>query len=766
MASNRKRDSWIVCLLVALATVCVYGQVVHFSFVSFDDPDYVYENSMVREGLSWKTIKWAFTTSHASNWHPLTWLSHLLDWTLYGSNAGGHHVTNLLLHLATSLVLFFALRRLTGTIWRSGLVCALFALHPLHVESVAWISERKDVLSALFWMLTMFFYAGYTASVGTTNGVRQRLQYGFAIASFTLGLLAKQMLVTLPFVLLLLDLWPLKRCQPWTWTRLAKLVVEKIPFFLIAAIFIPIVVSVQKGGGAVVAVDLVPLDQRLENAVVSYSRYALKLLWPTKLAVFYPYPDIWPLSVFLSAAAFFVVGWVVALWKFKTKPYLFVGWSFFIGTLVPVIGIVQVGAQSMADRYSYIPSVGFFVAAVWICSDIVSEYATRRRIAAVVAVAVLVTLSVAAYLQTTSWRDSVTLYSRGLRNTERNLTLEMNLGSEYLDLKLTNAAIERFEAALKVYPNDPLTHGNLARIYTAQRNWAEGNKHYEIAITSSPYNARLQNSYGYALLRQGRVEEALAHLRRALELNPSLAPALFNYGDALRQSGKDDEAIKMLERGLEIEPNEPGAHAMLGTLYYAHGKLEQAQNHLETALRLRPGFGEAHRNLALVLIAPGRQPSPAVLREAGAHLRKAIEINGNDFLAFTELGSLALRTNDLRSGVSFFQKALAIKPDMPEILNNLAWILATSSDNTIRDGKEAVRLANRACEQVHFQVPVFVGTLAAAYAESGDFAKAVETGEKAYQLAQDSGKKDVAERNLELLKLYRAGQPYHEPKRE
>ena len=767
MESKQKRDCWWVCLLLTVATLALYFPVIHFDFVTFDDPEYVFENPGIKQGISTKSLTWAFTTTHAGNWHPLTWISHTLDWTLFGANAGGHHFTNVILHLASTLILFFTLRRMTGAIWRSGFVAALFALHPLHIESVAWVSERKDVLSALFWMLTMLFYARYvTIRADAENHLTRAavFNYTFAVIAFALGLLAKQMLVTLPFVLLLLDIWPLKRRSAVNFREFLKLFLEKIPFFAITGIFIPVAIWAQKVGNAVVSSDVIPLDRRIENIMVSYFRYFAKMVWPTKLSVFYPYPDIWPISMFVSAAMFLIVGWAIAIWQLKRRPFIFVGWSWFLGVLVPVIGLLQIGSQSMADRYSYIPLIGLFIAISWGVCELEAKGRAWRRVVVIGMCGLVAGCTLMSARQLPNWKNSVALYESGLASSEKNITLHMNLGSTFLEEGKTNAALEQYTAVLKINPVDPLTHGNLARIYAAQGDWDRAVQHYETALLADPRNARLHNTYGFSLAKRDKLDEAVQHFQAALDSKPDLVQAAFNLGDALRRQGKTEEAIAAFERGLQIDPNDSAAHLNLGTLLLSKDRNSEAEAHFREALRLQPDFAQAHHNLAMALLAEEKTNSSIPLQvEAKLHFREAIRLNTNNAIAHAQLAFLANKENDVSESVREYRAALNINPEWPDVLNNLAWILATDPDPKVRNGDEAVRLAERACQLVGFKTPMFIGTLAAAYAEAGNFEKAIEMGDAAYQTANSAGQTEVAEKNLELLKLYRAGQPYWAP---
>jgi len=595
---NLRRDCTIVLLLVA-ATVAAYWQVCGHGFVYHDDDMYVYENPHVQEGLTPANVVWAFARPHIGHWHPLTWLSYMVDVELFGVNPGALHRTNLLLHVVNTVLLFVVLRRLTGAPWRSAFVAALFALHPLHVEPVAWISSRKDVLSGVFLMLTMLAYARYVDRPGV-------LRYSLVVLLFALGLMSKPMLVTLPFVLLLLDYWPLGRFQfgqivksvgqqsrkslnafsHWKLSR--HLLLEKIPLFALSAISSIVTFLVQRTAGAVTSVETLPLKLRIANTFVSYLTYIQKMVWPSRLAMFYPYPDktdlIWQTVVFALLLLIISLG---VVWLMRRRRYLLTGWLWYLGTLVPVIGLVQVGDQALADRYTYVPLTGLFIIIAWGVPDLIAKWRFRKPALAASAIAVLLALSICAYLQHRHWRDTITLCEHALEVTEDN--------------------------------------------YVA---------HFCMADDS---------------LRKGKIDRAIADYRQCLRIKPSYFKALGGLAAALRRQGKTDQAIK----------------------YYTQ------------AIRRKPGW-----------VFP---------------------------------------------------------------VNNLAWLLATHKETKFRNPKEAVRLAHEACKLTNYENPTILDTLAAAYAIDNKFHQAIQTAEKALELAEVTRQKKLTEQIRNRLRLYKAGRPYIEP---
>ena len=464
------------CLALAAATIAVYAQVRGHAFIDFDDNCYVYDNPMVKKGLSAAGAAWAFTTFSCANWHPVTWLSHMTDMSLFGLDPGAYHVVSLGLHVATALILFAAFVTMTGRPWPSAIVAAVFALHPLHVESVAWIAERKDVLSAFWAALALFCYARYARK-------RTVWRYAAMALALALGLMSKPMLVTFPFLLLLVDIWPLRRLAwPPDLRMLGRLVAEKLPLFAMAAASSVLTFAAQRGGGAVWSLTRLPLPDRLATAVVAYARYVLKAFWPVDLGVLYPYQNHPPLLVFAVLAGLAAVtAWTIV--SARKRPYLLVGWLWYLGMLVPVIGLVQVGSQSMADRYMYLPLVGLTAAVVWLVADLVNGRVAAGRAAAVVACAVLAAFAALTYRQAGYWRSSLPLFEHTLAATGPNYVIHKNIGVV-------------------------LEHEG--------RN-AEAIEHYNKSLAINPRYAEAHNAMGVVLAKEGRNEEALAHYAKALE---------------------------------------------------------------------------------------------------------------------------------------------------------------------------------------------------------------------------------------------------------
>jgi protein O-mannosyl-transferase len=582
-----------LCLALSLATLAVYWQTSEHDFVAYDDDQYVYANSIVKAGITASGVRWAFTTFFYANWHPLTWLSHMLDCQLFGVNAEAHHVINLGFHLASALLLFGVLLRMTRQPWRSSLVAGIFALHPLHVESVAWISERKDVLSTFFAILTLLLYVRYT-EVSTT---RRYVAMAFV---FALGLMAKPMLVTLPIVLILLDLWPLRRLDwPPTSPVMRHLTWEKTPLFAMSAVSSILTFLAQRNYGSVIALNRLPLPARLANAAVAYVSYIAKACWPVDLAVLYPAYELAAEKV--AAACLILITATVGAWlSAKRRPYLLVGWLWYLLMLVPVIGLVQVGLQSMADRYTYLPLVGLSLAVVWGVADFVKGRYFLRAISAALAVVVLLALSANAYRQVGYWRSSQTLFEHTLAVTRGNYIIHNNLGVTLAGQGRHEEAISHYRKALAIAPDYPDAHANLGKellksgkfgealphlvealrlksdqpqvhadlgvLLAAQGNFEEARQHLQESLRLSPQNPEGHSNLCFVLQRMGRLDEAINHCSEALRLKSDLLDARFNLGTALAAQGKKADAVVELSRVLAANPDYPGARSAIGQL--------------------------------------------------------------------------------------------------------------------------------------------------------------------------------------------------------
>ena len=570
-----------VCLFLIISILCVYWQVRNFSFVNYDDGQYVTENYHVQAGLTLESLRWSLTATQASNWHPLTWLSHMLDCQIYGMNPGHHHMTSVLFHILNSLLLFFIFKKMSGSLWKSAFVAALFALHPLHVESVAWVAERKDVLSTFFWMLTLWCYTRYVES--------SRLdKYLLVILFFILGLMAKPMLVTLPFVLLLLDYWPLQRFQLKSSknNNPAKqrpfyfgLIWEKIPLFFLSAASGVVTYLVQKSGGAVSSLVVIPFHDRITNALVSYVSYIGKILWPHNLAVLYPYQRSIALWKIAGAGMLLTMISVFVFRMLRSKPYFAVGWLWYLGTLVPVIGIVQVGSQALADRYTYVPLIGIFLMVAWGISDWVSKRHYRRIILFTLTAIIFSLLTITSRLQVKYWSNSVTLFDHAINVTGDNSTAQLNLGAALTVQGEIEKAEKHYKAALKINPNLAEAHLNIG-VYL------KGGGKLDDAISH------------FSKVLNGKSEK---HYLEVIKINPGYAKAYNNLGVILAGQNKVEAAIVFLSKALQISPGYAGAHFNLGKIYFNRNDPEKAISHYKKALQFDANMIQALYHLSWIL---------------------------------------------------------------------------------------------------------------------------------------------------------------------
>jgi protein O-mannosyl-transferase len=624
---NRAREL-CVYLLLFLATFAVYGQVRHFDFVNFDDPEYVTENNHVRAGLTWDGLSWACTSYDAENWFPLTWISHMADCQFFGLRSGWHHLTNVLLHALGSLLLFAALKRMTGALWRSAFVAFLFALHPLHVESVAWIAERKDVLCAFFWFLTLWCYARYAQQ----PGVRR---YLLVVLGFSCGLMAKPMTVTLPFVLLLLDVWPLRRAN-----RLAILW-EKLPFFALAAGVSVVTYVAQQQGHAVQSLHALPAGLRVANALVTYIAYIARMFWPTKLAVFYPYSHKLPGWYALAAGATLAGITAQALRWFRSCPYLAVGWFWYLGTLVPVIGLVQVGGQSSADRYTYLPTVGLAIMLSWGTADILKRWPRARTMVAVSALAACSACVVLTWIQLAYWANTESLFRHAVDVTSDNYIAHNNLADYYLSKLRNDEARTHVIEALRIQPNYAEAHVNLATIFRRTEKTVEAEREYRVALTLQPRNVEGHSGYGALLFNQGRANEALREFWEAVQLRPEYAEGHFVLGRMFASMGRTDQAIPEFLEALRLRPDHADAHHSLGVALLSRGRLNEALAEFRAEAQLKPMDASIHNNLGQLLASLGR------LDEAIGQFSEALRIKPDFDAARKGLETTSARRNRL-----------------------------------------------------------------------------------------------------------------------
>lgn len=745
-------------LALGVITLSLYLPMWRHEFLAYDDQHYVTENRMVQDGLTAKGVVWAFGF-HAGNWHPLAWISHMLDCQLFGLNPGGHHLTNALLHTASTVLLFAFLLRVTGAPWRSAAVAALFGWHPLHVESVAWVAERKDVLCAGFWMLTLLAYARYAQASGARMP-RSRLWYGLTLLLFVLALMSKPMAVTLPCVLLLLDFWPLQRVAGVKGQKadegpqrhaLSWLAAEKIPFLALSAGACALTVAAQQS--AIVSTAGLSISQRLTHALVSYAHYLGAMFWPRELAVYYPYEVNLPSGTIILSATVLVAITVGAVWTRKRRPWVAVGWFWFLGTLVPVIGLVQVGDQAWADRYTYLPLIGLFIAVVWLVAEIMPNRKLAGALALVVAIAMMATTS----RQLRHWQNTRSLFAHAEQVTKNNHMAITMLGSLLAKEGKLDEAIEKYRAALRLRPGYPEAHFFLGNAYDQQGNLEAAAAEYEQALWYAPLKGPAHILLGVALAKLNRPEDAAAHYAAALQLDATSAVAHNNLARLRHTQGRLDEAIEHYTAAAKLDPMLAQAHNNLGIVLLQRGRVAEGTVELRAALRLNPTNSESQFNLALALNQQGQWTEAAEL------FRQTVGTALHDANAHSQFALALARLGQTREAMAHFATALLAQPDFAAALDGLAWILATDERAEYRNGEEAVRMATRACELTARKDPVKLKTLAATYAETGRFADAMTVIENARELAAAAGREALTAECRQMRENFAAGKPWRTP---
>jgi Flp pilus assembly protein TadD len=640
--------------MLLLVTIALYWPATKCDFTNYDDKQYVLDNARVTGGMTWGNVWWAFGSGYVANWHPVTWLSHMLDCQLYGVQPWGHHLTNVVLHALNAMLVFVWLQGMTGARWRSLLVAGMFAMHPLHVESVAWVAERKDVLSGFFGLLALIFYGRYgrqrwrvergefhaqgALALGFGGGV---LDYGLALVFLALGLMSKPMLVTWPLVMLLLDYWPLGRMER---SALWRLVWEKMPFFVMAAAASVVTFLVQQRGGALRAVEALPLGERGANALISYCRYLGKLFWPADLAVFYPYAGSWPVVEVLLAGGLLVgiTGLLIA--QRRRCPYLLMGWLWYCGTLAPVSQVVQTGSHAMADRYMYIPAMGVMIAVVWGLAGLTQGRRYRQVAMSVAGCGVIVVYMLLTRRQLGYWKDSETLFRHALDVTQNNYVVHQKMGDAFNEKGQIDEAINQLQEALRLKPD----------------------------------NSAVRNNLGIVLAKKGRFDEAIRQFQEAIRLQPDYAGAHNNLGTAFNMTGQTDAAIYQFQEAIRLQPDYAGAHNNLGAALFTAGKTDAATRQFQEALRLKPGDAKVHYNFGVALLKQDR------IADAIGQFRETIRLKPDLAGAHNNLGTALLKQGQIDAAINQFQEALRLAPNDAEAHNNLARALAMTNPPTGR----------------------------------------------------------------------------------
>jgi protein O-mannosyl-transferase len=676
-SKNKPWQIGVVCIVLVLVTVFSFSGVRLNDFVTLDDYTYVLQNRHVQQGLNMQSIAWAFTSFDAGNWHPLTWISHMVDWKIYGNNPAGHHITNLCLHAANAVLLFLLLLYMTGYLGRAAMVAFLFALHPAHVESVAWIAERKDVLCAFFFLCTLLAYAWHLRNPSWKR-------FALVVFGFACALLSKPMAVTLPFTLLLLDYWPLRRITFAEETRaqwfisLFKLCREKWLLFIMAAVSSVITVLAQKSSGAVGSLEVFSMGERICNAAISYWRYVWMMIWPDQLRAYYFHEsnNTMLAAAVLSAVAIILV--TAISWRLrKERPYCLFGWLWFLVTLVPVIGIVQVGVQAMAERYTYIPFIGLFIAVVWLVGDAVANSPKIRIATQVLAVALIIVCAIKTDAQVKIWKDSATLFRHVLEIDPRGAFPNYSLGVVYENQGKSTEAQEYFERALVYDPNGPqsLSYSAYYMMQTAMRTHDRSKlplagQRLEHALQIAPNNPEILTAMALWSDLMGRPQDEEAYSRKAIAANPDFISARLYLADALRGQDKLDEAVQVYRQALALDPDNIDAHNNLGMIYTGQGLTDDALKEFRLSLAIKPNQALPHSKIGRILAEKHQFP------EAVNEFTQALRLDQANPHAHNDLGVALIQMGDYEKAAEQFSAAVRIDPSYANARQNLAFALS------------------------------------------------------------------------------------------
>jgi tetratricopeptide (TPR) repeat protein len=669
----RGRPAVTLSLLLMVGTLIVFWPLGHAEFINYDDNVYVSNNPHLRDGLTWKGVQWALSSDfmtdaqHTDYWIPVTFLSHLLVADLFGLEPAAHHLVNAWLHALNTVLLFLLLQRMTGALWRSAVVAAVFAVHPLHVESVAWVTERKDVLSGLFFMLTLLAYVRYVERSTLSR-------YLLVVLAFALGLMSKPMLVTTPFLLMLLDYWPLGRfsllelVESGGWSGLRAVwrsAREKLPLFALSAGATVITYLATQREATVASFQELPLTARLENALVSYAGYIRKMLWPDGLAVFYPYPrDGVPAWQVIGAALVLMCLSALVVRGRRTRPYAIMGWFWYLGALLPVIGLLQAGGQAMADRYTYIPLIGLFIMVAWGLPDLLATWRYRQAFLSVAAVGSIAACIVLTRGDLRYWRTSATLFEHALKVTEDNYVAYNNLGLALAEEGKFQEAIHYYRQALLIWPEFPAVRYNIGNALAHEGRDDEAIWHYSQVLQTRPNDDMAHNNLGMVLGNQGKFDEAIGHFTEALRINPDLPLVHNNLGLALAKQGHYDAALGHFTDALRLEPRGP-AHNNLGMVLGNQGKLDEAIGHFTEALRINPDQALMHNNLGLALAKQGK------FNDAIAHFTDAIRLEPPKPDAHYNLGVVYSQLGRVDEAIRELELVLTLNPQYPNARKSL-----------------------------------------------------------------------------------------------
>ena len=771
MRLSQKQIILLISAAIVIATLVAYEPIRSNEFVNYDDDTYITENPNVTGGITRTSIVWAFTHPHYHMWHPLTSISHIVDCQFFGLNPLGHHSVSVLIHIANALLLFWIVNRLTGTIWASAFVAGVFALHPIQVESVAWASERKTVLSGLFWLLTMATYIRYAR--------QPRLgRYLLVLLVFGLCIMTKPVVVTLPFALLLLDYWPLERIRgrrtedPASLrfavasrrkiaekerqkASLKWLIIEKIPLLAMSAILAVITFIAQQSGGVVQTLEKTQLVYRIANMFLSYIRYIGKTIWPSGLAVFYPSSN--SLNTITSICAFiFILISAISIYIGRRKKYIAVGWLWYVGTLVPMIGLIQAGGQAMANRYMYISMLGLLIIIAWAAKDFIASRPRMKIVAAILAGGLLSALVILTRIQVSHWQNSMTLYEYGLKVTKNNALIENNYGSTLLiKAGRLNEAEQHFNNAIRILPAFVEARTNLGKVFLMQGKTNEAIVCFNDVLRQNGDLIQAHYYLAMALNAQGKYNDAVKHFAKVLEIDPNYSDARDRMGLSLTAANRLNEAITCFNNVLRKNGDSAEVHYNLAIVSGKQKKYDEAIEHLARVLQLNPTYPEAHNKMGLALMAVGKND------EAIKYLNEGLKIN-KDQETYANLGSAYIQVGKYDLAIENLTKAIELKPDNIDVLNKLAWLFAVVDNPTIHNAQKAVEFAQRGCELTSYKDPMLLDTLAVAYAAADRFDEAKATAEKALNIAKETGRENLAVEIQKRIKLYQAGQPYRE----
>lgn len=759
-SAANQTNRWLVpaiCFVLVAITLIVFGRTVRFDFFNYDDSFYVYQNPSISDGLTRAGLVQAFTRPLVGNWHPLTSISLMLDAQWTGLHAGGYHLVNVILHTVGVVLLFLVLRSMTGATWRSAFVAAVFAIHPLRAESVVWVSERKDVLSGVFFFLGLWAYCRYAKNPPSLR------KYLLVTLALTLGLLSKAMLVTFPFVLLLLDYWPLRRFTFASMNRvnqseegptvpLSWLILEKVPFAVLAAVISVVTFFAQEP--ALKGAHDLTLPWRIENALVAVWVYLRQMFWPAHLAVFYPHPrgthPLWLVGLALLALLAVTV-WVV---RVRQKyPYLVTGWFWYLGMLLPVIGLVQVGGQAHADRYTYLPQIGIYLLISWGVADLSAGWRRRPLVAGGAAALIVVALMLLAWRQVSYWSSSVTLWRHTLAVTTNNDVAERGLGTALIKLGQVDEAIAHDRAALRIRPGEANGLTNLANALLQKGELPEAIQHFREVVRLRPNDSEVRRNLGKALFQSGAIDASVAEFRAALRIRPTDSDAAYSLGNALLQKGEAGAAIPYFRKAIESQAGNIAAHYNLAIALQRDGQLDAAIAEFRQTLRLEPGKVDAHNNLAIALLKKG------LTKEAIAEWQAALEIEPGNAEMHNNLAVAFLDQGQIAEAISEWRETLRLQPDKLVTEISLAWILATAPEDPLRAGHDALALAKHAFQTSAGRNLMAYRVLAAAYAETGQFQAAINAAQEGAQRADEGGQSSIARLLRRDLSLYQQHTP-------